>query len=137
VGWITRVSLVFSAGSVGGVINSLAVWLFGRTGITGAFGVSIAPELTAPWIYPRIVWGGLWGFLFLLPLLRDRPFVKGILLSLGPTMVQLFIVFPIRAQKGMMGLELGVLTPLFVFIFNAFWGLAAIYWLVLTGKRSL
>lgn len=134
-GWITNISMVFSAGSFGGLVNSLAVWAFGKTGITGALGVSITPELTAPWLYPRVIWGGLWGLLFLLPFFRGRPFAKGLLLSLGPTIVQLFVVFPIKAQKGIMGLELGTLTPLFVLLFNAFWGLGAIYWLVLSEKR--
>ena len=36
-----------------------------RTGVTALFGVAIAPTLTPTWLYPRIVWGGLWGFLFL------------------------------------------------------------------------
>ena len=59
--------LAFSAGALGGLANSLAVWLFGALGITLALGVGIAPGLTPAWLYPRIVWGGLWGFLFLLP----------------------------------------------------------------------
>ena len=60
-------SLVFAAGCVGAVANSLMVYLFGHLGINAALGVKIAPNLTPSWLYPRIVWGGLWGFLFLLP----------------------------------------------------------------------
>jgi hypothetical protein len=52
---------------------------------------------------------------------------QGLLLSLGPTLVQLFIVFPLKADKGVMGLDLGVFTPLFVIFFNAVWGLVAAY----------
>jgi hypothetical protein len=33
------------------------------------------------------------------------------------------------ANRGMMGLDLGTLTPVFVFFFNALWGLAAALWL--------
>ena len=49
--------------------------------------------------------------------------------------MQLFIIFPERAHKGMMGLELGTLTPLFVVFFNALWGIAAMLWLV-AAKES-
>lgn len=133
---LKRISLVFSAGCFGGLLNSLVVWFFGITGITGLSGVTIAPALTPPWLYPRIVWGGLWGFLFLLPLLKDHLWWKGFLLSLGPSIVQLFIVFPVKAQKGMLGLDLGSLTPLLVIFFNTVWGFAAIYWLILAGESS-
>jgi hypothetical protein len=118
-----RVLVYFGAGCLGALVNSMAVWLFGDLGITRSFGVSISPSLTANWLYPRIVWGGIWGFLFFLPRLKSRPFSKGTLLSLFPTAVQLFIVFPYLAKKGFAGMELGMLTPVFVFIFNWIWGI--------------
>ena len=124
-----KISMVFAAGCLGGLVNSLAVWLFGMYGITAAIGVKIAPQLTAAWLYPRIVWGGIWGVLFLLPLLRRKFLIQGLLYSLGPTLVQLFIVFPMKANKGMMGLDLGTLTPLAVVVFNAVWGVTAALWL--------
>jgi hypothetical protein len=61
--------------------------------------------------------------------MQRRMFSKGLVLSLGPSLVQLFWVFPMKAGKGVMGLELGTLTPLLVLIFNAVWGLAAAIWL--------
>jgi len=39
--------------------------------------------------------------------------------------VQLFVVFPMIAHKGMVGLDLGLLTPLFVIFFNWVWGIIA------------
>jgi hypothetical protein len=124
-----NISMVFAAGCLGGLVNSLAVWIFGDLGINAALGVKIAPALTPQWLYPRIVWGGIWGFLFLLPLMRSRILSRGIIFSLGPTLVQLFVVFPLKAGKGYMGLDLGTLTPLLVFIFNAIWGIATAIWL--------
>ena len=125
-------SLVFAAGCVGAVANSLAVWLFGDLGINAALGVKIAPKLTPAWLYPRIVWGGMWGALFLLPILRNSFIVRGLLYSLGPSLVMLFIVFPMKAKKGMLGLDLGNLTPVLVLFFNAVWGIAAALWLRLS-----
>lgn len=124
-----KLSLVFASGALGGLANSLAVWIFGLLGITGALGVHIAPALTPQWLYPRLVWGGIWGGLFLIPILKHHPLARGLLYSIGPTLVQLLIVFPIKAQQGVYGLALGALTPLFVVIFNAVWGVAAAYWL--------
>lgn len=130
-----QVALSFAAGSAGGLANSLTVWLFGTIGITAALGVGIAPALKPAWLYPRIVWGGLWGFLFLLPVLANRPWTQGLLLSLGPSFIQLFVVFPLKAQKGLLGLEIGLLTPVFVLFFNAVWGLTAA-WLIRTVSRE-
>lgn len=129
-----KISLVFAAGVLGGLLNSLAVWGAGEFGITAAAGVKIAPTLSAAWLYPRLVWGGIWGILFLLPMMQTRIWSRGFIYSLGPTLVQLFVVFPMKAKKGMMGLELGMLTPLFVVAFNAIWGWAAAIWLRWTGK---
>lgn len=122
---LRRIAIVFSAGSLGGLTNSLVVWLFGFLGITTAFGVDITPALNPVWLYPRVVWGGLWGFVFLLPILRGSFVARGFVFSIAPTLVQLFVVFPLKAQKGMMGLDLGTFTPLFVIVFNAVWGITA------------
>lgn len=126
---VKKMSLTFTAGCIGGFMNGIAVWLFGLLGITTALGVSIAPALTPSMLYHRIVWGGLWGFIFLLPFMQGQLIRKGIALSLGPTLVQLFVVFPFKANKGFLGLDLGVLTPLFVVVFNAVWGIVAAIWL--------
>ncbi len=114
--------IVFAAGCLGALANSLTVWICSEFGLTQAAGVAIAPQLSPGWLYPRIVWGGLWGLLFLLPLLPGNAIRRGLLFSLLPTLVQLFVVFPYKAHKGMAGLELGLLTPLFVIAFNAVWG---------------
>jgi len=133
--FLKNLTLFFSSGGLGGFVNSITVWIFGALGITGALGVKLAPALTKSWLYPRIVWGGLWGFLFLLPFLRRSYFLRGFLFSLGPTIAQLFIVFPIQSQKGVMGLDLGTLTPIFVLFFNAVWGVCTALWLRLIRER--
>ncbi len=128
-GFMKDSSLAFAAGCIGGLANSICLWLFGTYGITGAAGVQLAPALTPAWLYPRIVWGGIWGLTFLLPMLKNAPMRKGLILSIGPTVVQVLVVFPYRLNKGMFGLDLGVLTPLFVVVLNAVWGVTAAVWL--------
>jgi len=124
-----NLSILFAAGCLGGLLNSLAVWAAGKYGITAMFDVRIAPHLTAKWLYPRIVWGGIWSVLFLIPLFKGKMITRGLFMSTGPTVVQLFVVFPHIANKGVMGLSLGTMTPLFVIIFNAIWGITAAFWI--------
>jgi len=126
---VKEVSLAFAAGVLGGLANSLTVWLFGLVGLNQLLGVSLAPALTPAWLYPRLVWGGLWGWLFLLRFPRLAYLSRGLVFSLGPSLVQIFLVFPLKAQKGVGGIELGYLTPLLVLFFNAVWGLVTALWL--------
>ena len=128
-----RLTVIFAAGCLGGLANGLAVWLFGAYGVTKSLGVRIAPDLSPVWLYPRLVWGGIWGLLFLLPVFRSSVLKRGLLLSLGPTIIQLFVVFPYKADQGMMGMGLGALTPLLVFVFNAIWGITVAIWLRFVG----
>jgi hypothetical protein len=131
-----NLSLVFVAGALGGLVNSVTVWLFGAIGLAAALGVKIAPPLAAPWLYQRLVWGGLWGGLFLLPL-RGLPYpARGVIYSLGPTLVQLLVVFPFQAHKGVLGLQLGYLTPVFVLFYNVVWGVVAGWWLSLGQEKE-
>jgi len=121
-------SLAFAAGVVGGLANSLAAWASGAYGVSQALGVSLAPDFTLAWLYPRLVWGGLWGLLFALPLPRPRGLALGLLLGLAPAAYQLFVVFPQRGG-GLLGLEHGALTPVLVLVFTGIWGITAALWL--------
>lgn len=132
---LQNISLAFTAGCLGGLANAVVVWLFGALGLTGTLGVQLAPAFTLPWLYQKLVWGGLWGWLFLLP----RPGLtyprRGLLFSLGPSLVALLVVLPYQAHKGVLGLQLGYLTPVLVLFYNAVWGVIAGWWLELTERR--
>lgn len=134
---ITKLSVVFTAGCVGGVVNSLFVWGFGAFGISQSFGVQLAPPFTPAWVYPHTVWGGYWGVLFLLPVLKRSVWLRGFLFSLLPSLMMFFLVFPISADAGIWGLKLGKTTPILVIFFNFIWGLAAALWVKPTEKSIL
>lgn len=120
------IAVCFCAGLLAALINSIAAWLGGLWGITALFGVDMAPEFTRAWLYPRLVWGGLWGlpFFFAIRYLhqRRRWVRKGLWLSLLPTLAQLFFFFPRFTEAGWLGLGLGAATPLFVILYNLVWG---------------
>ena len=48
----------------------------------------------------------------------------------------LFVVFPIKLGKGVMGLDLGTLTPLMVILANVIWGVVTSYWLTWVESRT-
>ena len=131
--FLDRAAVSFAAGAFGALVNSVAVWAAGAYGLTARLGVAVAPALTASWLYPRLVWGGLWGFLFLLPL-RGSWLLRGLVVSLAPSAFQLLWVFPQMTAHGLFGLRLGALTPAVVLAANAVWGLAAAWLLRMTGR---
>lgn len=125
-----ELSQTFAAGTLGGLVSSVFLWAIGQLGVTTALGVKLAPAFSPPWLYQRLVWGGIWGLLFLLPFLRQGSLLRtGFIASLGPTLAQLFYIFPRMAHQGMGGVELGLLTPLVVVVVNAVWGWTAVAWL--------
>lgn len=132
---MNALSIYFAAGCFGGLVNGLFVWLSGKYGLTALMGVSLAPEMSAPWLYQRLVWGGLWGFIFFLPFLRDSVVRRGVLAGIGPSLVMLLVVFPMQMGIDAWGLQLGRLTPLFVFLANSAWGVAAALWARLSREE--
>jgi hypothetical protein len=125
----------FMGGLLGVLANSVAILLAAMLGIMAFFSVAMNPQLTPEWLYPRLVWGGIWGLLFLLPWLRRWPFFWAALIaSLGPTLVQLFIVFPFKAEQGIAGVKLGAMMPVFVVLFNFIWALAALAYIRRCGS---
>ncbi len=122
-------SLYFAAGAIGGLANSLVVFGFDELRVDAALGVAIRAPMTTAWLYPRIVWGGLWGLAFALPLATQSWVRRGLWLSLLPSLVQLLAIFPLRQHVGLLGLELGALTPVLVLFYNACGGLTASWWI--------
>jgi len=119
-------AVCYVAGMLGALCNSLVAWAFGIWGVTALAGVTLAPSLTPSWLYPRLVWGGIWALAYFLlvgsPRSRRRWIRKGLLVSILPTLVQLFYVYPYTTSYGQMGLKLGLLLPLFVLLYNFIWG---------------
>jgi hypothetical protein len=97
---LQKISLAFTAGCLGGLANAVFLWLFGVIGLTAALGVYLAPTFTPPWLYQRLVWGGIWGWLFLLPLTGLSYPARGLLFSLGPSWYSFWWSFPSRPTKG-------------------------------------
>ncbi|MFA5516004.1 MAG: hypothetical protein WDA20_06915 [Desulfuromonadales bacterium] len=133
-------AVCFCAGLLGALCNSLAFWGAGHWGLTAMAGVGLAPTWSAAWLYPRLIRGGLWGLVFYLlvahPRARRHWARKGLWVSLLPTLLQLFYIFPQEPAHGPMGVGLGSFTPAFVLLFNAIWGFCTgVFTRLLWGKE--
>ena len=124
---IRKISGAFTGGAIGGLIDSLNIVVLSKLGITTLLGVSLNPEFSGPWLYPRLVWSGLWMLLLLLPVWQKRTALRGCLFSLPPSAMMLFMVFP-EMGKGVLGLGFGLLTPVLVVGLNCVYGMVAAYW---------
>lgn len=116
--------LCFAAGCFGALINSAVVWICDNFGLMEALQVRMPVAYSAEWMYQRIVWGGIWGFLFMLPLYKSSILMKGTIISLIPSLFQLFYVYPYLRGADVAGLNYGVLTPAMVLFLNWVWGIA-------------
>jgi hypothetical protein len=132
---IRKISGAFTGGAVGGLVDSVNIWLLGKLGITQLLGVSMTPEFTAPWLYPRIVWGGIWMLPLLLPLWKQRTLMRGALFSLLPSTMMLLVVLP-GMGKGLFGLGFGALTPAVVVGLNVIYGIVAALWYKATVRDA-
>ena len=115
-----------TAGALGGAVQAVMIWFFGQLGLFIVMYLPLAPPLTLPWLYQRMVWGGLWGLLFLLPVLRSwKHWKRGWLVGLFPAAGSLFYFLPFQDGHGMMGLNLGGAMPPVVIFFGLVWGMLA------------
>ena len=124
---IRKSSAAFTGGAIGGFVDSFNIWAMGRIGISDQIGLAMKPEFSAPWLYQRMIWGGLWMLLLLLPLWKARTILRGALFSLLPSAMMLFMVLP-SMGKGMLGLGFGVVTPVVVVGLNMIYGIVASIW---------
>ena len=124
---VRKISGAFTGGALGALIDSVNIWILGQAGITAMLGIGLRPQFTGPWLYPRLVWGGLWAMLLILPFSRQKTALRGILMSLVPTTMMLVMVFP-EMGMGLLGLKAGLLTPLLVLLLNFVYGMVASFW---------
>jgi len=136
----TKFSMCFAAGAFGGLAEVIWAWLIGRLGITAALGVKFAMKLTPDNIYRPVVWGGLWALFFLLPILSRNIYLKGIVISILPTIAAIFIFAPLRMKAASTGgfVYWNAITgmgfmPIVVIVNNAIWGATAALWLKVTN----
>ena len=121
-------AVCFCAGLLGALLSSLLLVVVAKLGFFTLTGVHLAPRLHPAWLYPRLLWGGLWGLAYFLAVrpveARNRWARRGMWISILPTAFELVVVFPYWSGHGLLGQHLGRLTPLVVLLANMFWGIS-------------
>lgn len=130
---LRNLSLAFTGGAIGAFVDSVNIWLMGTSGISDIIGISMKPTFTTPWLYKRMIWGGIWMLLLVLPILKNRICLRGILFSLAPSSMMIFIVLP-AMKPGDFGTGFGMMMPAVVLLLNFIYGTVASTWYTL-GKR--
>ncbi|MBE0621060.1 MAG: hypothetical protein IH605_10740 [Burkholderiales bacterium] len=130
-------SLAFTAGALGAIANRIALWLLGLLAVIPPTRIAFPlPEPVKLWFYSAIVWGGLWGFLFLIPW-RASWWLRGIVLGFGPSLGVWLVIYPYVAHVGFFGASRGVMALVIPFLVNNIvWGMFASWWYEFTGARA-
>jgi hypothetical protein len=132
---LRKVSGAFTGGAIGGLVDSINIWVLSHIGVTSLLGVTMKPEFTPPWLYQRMVWGGIWMLLLLLPVWQNRTVLRGCVFSLLPSAMMLFMVLP-GMGKGLLGLGFGAMTPVVVIGLNFVYGIIAAFWYKCTVENA-
>lgn len=116
----------FVGGLLGGLAKGLFLWACTTWGIFQFLNVRISLGLSLAQFYPLMFFGGLWGLLYFLligtPRQRRRWIRKALWFSLIPSLTSIFYLYPYVYQRGVAGLELGLLTPVVILVSNLVWG---------------
>lgn len=124
-------TLGFGAGAFGAVVLSVVYFALGRAGVPEMLGLPVSTPKLPEALYRAIVWGGIWGLLFAIPVLNRASWFKGVIIGLLATAaLVLYFAPPLRA-----GPPLGIV---YAAALNAIvWGLAAAFWwAVVSGARK-
>jgi hypothetical protein len=112
---------LYSAGTFGALCNFGFGLLLTLTGAFAALGVALPPPNMPGALYSRLVWGGIWGLLLLLPLPKTKIVQDGLILGIAPSLVAGLIFFP-KAGLGYFGVGAGAMMVPLIFVFNWIWG---------------
>jgi hypothetical protein len=122
--WLRELALCFAAGAAGGAAKGLLVIACSYFPVSAVLGRHLANALHPQnlphdnGIYARIVWGGLYAFLFLLPVASSSLLVSGLLWGAVITAVQ-WVVLPLLHGS----LHFAAMPIVATLILNSAWGL--------------
>ncbi len=119
-------AVCFVSGLLGGVAKSLLLWACSNWGVFSFIKVSLSQQLSLTHFYPAMFIGGLWGLFYFLfvgtPRQRRHWIRKGFWISLIPSLVAVFYLYPSVYQHGYGGVKLGWMMPAVIIIANLCWG---------------
>jgi len=88
-GKLSAVLRSFSAGAAGGVANVILLIIIWKLNISP--GPPLTADVLKPLLYKQMVWGGIWGFAFLIPIMTRNWVLRGVVWGAAATAVALFV----------------------------------------------
>jgi len=117
---------------VSGCVGVLLFYAAFRIGIEAGVIKAPAPALkfltSKGFFYKQVVWGGIWGLAFVIPVLSGKWWLRGLIVGLAATLVAIFVFRQTLPPAPVIAIGL-VLNMVF-------WGLAAAFWHDKVMKRS-
>lgn len=116
-----RLSLAFAAGGVGVIVLIAFLWLLRESGAMASLGLKMPAPKLPDFLYSRIVWGGIWAFLFVLPVMTRQWLLRGLVVGVLASLASIFYFNP--AWK-----SAPFTFVIVIFVANSIWGVAASGW---------
>ena len=125
-----RVAGAYFGGALGACFLTGVVWLLVSLQVLDHFfgvewSMDYSPEGFLKLLYQNLFWGGIAGFLFVLPWLEKRWFIRALLFSLIPAAIMLLYYIPHYLDGGMFGVKKGTYTFAVVIVAAWIWGFIA------------
>jgi hypothetical protein len=123
-------TLGFGAGAFGACVLAVVAFVLARSGLPQQIGVA-SPPADLAFLYRLVVWGGIWGFLFVIPVMSRLWWLKGIVIGLLAS-AALTLYFSPALGRG------PALQLVYIVVLNSVWGIATGLWWTLTagGNRK-
>lgn len=118
--WLRLFALCYAAGTAGALAEGGAVWVLRQFAVSAGFAAQLAGAQHGG-LYARLVWAGLFGLLFALPMLRSSLLLRGVLVGSLVALLQALII-PLLQHAG---LHLLAWSTLWLWLASVVWGIAA------------
>ncbi len=122
-----RLSLAFAAGAAGVIALVAFLWLLRESGVAASLGLRLPAPKLPDFLYSRIVWGGIWALLFVLPVMTRQWLLRGLVVGVLASLASIFYFNP--AWK-----SAPFTFVIVIFVANAIWGVAASGWYRAVGR---
>ena len=122
---VSAVLRSFAAGAFGGAANVLALIIIWHWFIPGP---PQTADVLKPLLYKQMVWGGIWGFAFLIPVMTRNWALRGVVWGVAATAVALWVfkVVPVTMTNVIIGLIVN----------SGAWGLVASWFFAKSGVAA-
>ena len=115
---------VIIAGVIASLLTSLIFLAFDLSGVFTGLGILLsAPPDFLPWLGIRLMYGGFFALLLLVPILTNwRLWQRGLLFGLIPALYLFLWKWPFVQNVGFFGMKLGISVPITGLFFSLLWG---------------